>query len=50
MPQLTFPIRPDGLIADVLVNLDASALLPIRLSGQSRPPITGKGSSIRRAT
>jgi hypothetical protein len=43
MPQLTFPIGPDGLIVDVLVNLDAAALLPIRSSGQPRSPISGKG-------
>jgi hypothetical protein len=39
MPQLTYPIVPDGLVVDVLVNLEVSALLPIRLSGQPRPPI-----------
>jgi hypothetical protein len=43
MPQLTFPIGPDGLVADVLVNLDASVLLPLRAGGQSRPPLVGKG-------
>ncbi len=43
MPQLTFPIGPDGLVVDVLVNLDASELLPLRASGQSHPPLVGKG-------
>jgi hypothetical protein len=43
MPQLTFPIVPDGLVVDVLVNLGASSLLPLRGSGQSRPPLAGKG-------
>lgn len=43
MPQLTFPIGPDGLVVDVLVNLDASVLLPLRARGQSRPPLAGKG-------
>jgi hypothetical protein len=43
MPQLTFPIVPDLLIADVLVNLEASVLLPLRAAGGSRPPIEAKG-------
>ena len=43
MPQLNFPIVPDGLVVDVLVNVDASVLLPLRAQGQSRPPLTGKG-------
>ncbi len=43
MPQLTFPIRPDGLVVDVLVNLDAAVLLPLRAAGQSRSPLVGKG-------
>jgi hypothetical protein len=43
MPQLTFPIVPDGLLVDVLVNRDVSELLPLRASGQACPPLTGKG-------
>jgi hypothetical protein len=43
MPQLTFPIVPDLLVVDVLVNLDVSVLLPLRASGQSRSPLVGKG-------
>jgi hypothetical protein len=43
MPQLNFPIGPDGLEVDVLVNLEASALLSLRLSGQSCPPLAAKG-------
>ncbi len=38
MPQLTFPIIRDGLVIDVLVNLDAAALIAGRASGQSCPP------------
>jgi hypothetical protein len=44
MPQLTFPITADGLEVDVLVNLEASALLPLRASGQSCPPLAGSGA------
>ena len=43
MPRLSFPIGPDGLVLDVLVNVDAAALLPLRAAGQSRPPLVGKG-------
>ena len=43
MAQLTFPIGSDGLVVDVLVNLEAVALLALRAAGQSRPPIQGKG-------
>jgi hypothetical protein len=43
MPQLRFPILPDGLIVDVLVNLEASVLLPLRAAGHSCPPVEGKG-------
>jgi len=43
MPQLTFPITPDGLVVDVLVNHEAAVLLSLRASGQSCPPIEAKG-------
>jgi hypothetical protein len=43
MPQLTFPIVPDGFVVDILVNLEVSELLPRRASGQSCPPLAGKG-------
>jgi hypothetical protein len=43
MPQLTFPIIPDGPIVDVLVNVEAAVLLPRRASGQLCPPIEAKG-------
>jgi hypothetical protein len=43
MPQLTFPLVADGLVVDVLVNLDVSALLPLYASGQSPSPLAGKG-------
>jgi hypothetical protein len=43
MPQLTFPIVVDGLVVDVLVNLEAAVLIPLRASGQSCPPIEVKG-------
>jgi hypothetical protein len=43
MPQLTFPILPDGLVVDVVVNLEAVLLLPLRARGQSCPPIEAKG-------
>jgi hypothetical protein len=43
MPQLTFPIIPDGLLVDVMVNLEAAALLPLRASGRTCPPIEAKG-------
>jgi hypothetical protein len=41
MPQLTFPIAPDGLRVDVLVNLDATILVPLRASGQPTPSPLG---------
>jgi hypothetical protein len=44
MPQLTFPITADGLMVDVMVNLEASALLPLRSSGQSCPPLPARGA------
>jgi hypothetical protein len=43
MPQLTFPIVPDGLVVDVLVNRDVSVLLPLHASGQNPSPLVGKG-------
>jgi hypothetical protein len=44
MPQLTFPIAPDGLAVDVYVNVDATILVPLRLSGAPSPnPIKGRG-------
>jgi hypothetical protein len=43
MPQLTFPITPDGLVVDVLVNQEAAVLIPLRASGQLCPPIEAKG-------
>ena len=43
MPQLTFPIVPDGLVVDVLVNLEAAALIAGRASGQSCPPVETTG-------
>src|SRR5262249_56763907 len=44
MPRLTFPIGPDGLMVDVLVNVEASALLPLRASGQPSSPVAGRGA------
>ena len=43
MPQLTFPITPDGLVVDVLVNLEAAVLIPLRASGQLCPPVETTG-------
>ncbi len=43
MPQLSFPIDADGLVVDVLVNLEAALLLPLRQSGQACSPIKVKG-------
>ena len=43
MPQLTFPIISDGLVVDVVVNLEAAVLVPLRASGQLCPPIEAKG-------
>src|SRR5690242_3557068 len=43
MPQLTFPIASDGLVLDVLVNLEAAVFLPRRASGQPCPPVEAKG-------
>jgi hypothetical protein len=43
MSQLTFPIVPDGLVVDMVVNLEAAALIAGRASGQSCPPIETTG-------
>jgi hypothetical protein len=43
MPQLTFPIVPAGLVVDVLVNLEAAVLLPLRSTGGGPAPIQGSG-------
>jgi hypothetical protein len=43
MPQLTFPITPDGLVVDVLVNREAALLIPLWASGQACPPIETTG-------
>lgn len=40
---LTFPILPDGLVVDVLVNLEAAVLLPLRRSGTRPAPVQGRG-------
>jgi len=42
MAQLTFPIVRAGLAVDVLVNLEASILLPLRARGSGPPPIPGR--------
>lgn len=43
MAQLSFPILPDGLVVDNLVNLEAAALLQLWSASQSSPPIPGRG-------
>jgi hypothetical protein len=43
MSLLTFPILPAGLVVDVLVNLEAGALLPLRVAGQVCPPVETTG-------
>jgi hypothetical protein len=43
MPQLTFPITPDGLVVDVLVNREAALLMPLWASGQPCPPVETTG-------
>jgi hypothetical protein len=43
MAHLTFPIVPAGLVVDVLVNLQASVLVPLRSSGAGPSPVPGKG-------
>jgi hypothetical protein len=43
MAQLDFPIVPAGLSVDVLVNLQASVLVPLRSSGGGPSSVQGKG-------
>ncbi|HEY1376521.1 MAG TPA: aspartyl protease family protein [Gemmataceae bacterium] len=40
---MTFPIVPDGLVVDALVNLEAAALLPLRAAGQTCDPVLVRG-------
>jgi hypothetical protein len=42
MAQLIFPIIPAGLVVDVMINLEASVLLPLRSSGGGPSPVPGK--------
>ncbi len=39
---LTFPILPEGLVVDVLINLEAAVLLPLRLRGLGPAPVQGR--------
>jgi predicted aspartyl protease len=39
---LTFPITSDGLVVDVLVNLEVGVLLPLWAQGRKPQPITGR--------
>lgn len=43
MAKLTFPIAAAGLAVDVLVNLEASVLVPLRSTGGGPSPIPGSG-------
>jgi hypothetical protein len=43
MAQLTFPLVPAGLVADVLVNLEAALLVPLRASGGGPEPFQTRG-------
>lgn len=43
MAQLAFTILPAGLIADVLINLEASVLIPLRASGGGPAPVQTRG-------
>ncbi len=43
MAQLSFPILPDGLVVDALVNLEAAVLLPLFAAGTSPAPIQARG-------
>ncbi len=38
-----FPITSDGLVVDVLVNLEAAVPVPLRAGGQLCPPVEAKG-------
>jgi predicted aspartyl protease len=40
---LRFPIVSAGLEVDVLVNLEAAVLIPLRLSGVAAPPVSSRG-------
>jgi hypothetical protein len=40
---LTFPITRDGLVVDVLVNLEAGALIPLWQAGTHPPPVQCRG-------
>jgi hypothetical protein len=43
MARLTFPIVSAGLVVDVMVNLEASVLMPLRSSGAGPSPIQALG-------
>jgi hypothetical protein len=38
MPTLKFPVRPDGLLCDVLVGLDGATTTALAAAGQAIPP------------
>lgn len=42
MRRLTYPISRDGLVADILINLELRQLVPLRLNGGGPAPITGR--------
>jgi hypothetical protein len=42
MAQLTFPILRAGLVVDVMINLEASVLVPLRSSGGGPSPVRGR--------
>jgi len=42
MAQLTFPIVRAGLVVDVMINLEASVLVPLRSNGGGPSPVPGK--------
>ena len=41
MAQLTFPIVRAGLVVDVMIDLEASVLVPLRSSGGGPSPVQG---------
>lgn len=44
MPKLTFPIRPDGLVCDVLIGLDGKTTTKLVAARQAiLPPIPCRG-------
>lgn len=43
MAQLTFPIVPAGLAVDVLINLEAAILVPLRAGGGGPAPVPARG-------